>query len=132
VRSYGGRFFEDAPRLLEQTARGIAGAFGADAAVTFRRLTSPLVNDETMTALMKDVAGEIVGKERVHGAVRTMGGEDMSCFLERVPGCFAFVGSARPDGTSSSHHSPTFDIEEEALVIGTELLSRTAARYLAG
>jgi metal-dependent amidase/aminoacylase/carboxypeptidase family protein len=61
-----------------------------------------------------------------------MGGEDMSEFLSRVPGCFAFVGSAKASGGSFPHHSPRFDIEEESLVIGAELLSRTALRYLAG
>ena len=132
VRTFGGRFFDDAPRLVEDTARGIAAAFGAEATVEFRRLTGPLVNDVAMTALMKAVAEEVVGKERVKSGIRTMGGEDMSYFLDRVPGCFAFVGSARADGTSSSHHSPTFDIEEAALGIGAELLTQTAVRYLGG
>jgi amidohydrolase len=130
VRTFGGRFFDDAPGLVENTARGIAAAFGAEATVEFRRLTSPLVNDPAMTDLMKGVAEEVVGKESVQGGIRTMGGEDMSYFLQRVPGCFAFVGSARADGTSSSHHSPTFDIEENALAVGAELLTRTAVRYL--
>ena len=130
VRTFGGRFFEDAPTLVEQTTHGIAAAFGALAQVEFRRLTGPLVNHAAMADLMKGVAEEIVGKERVKGGVRTMGGEDMSYFLDRVPGRFAFVGSARADGTSSSHHSPTFDIEEAALGIGAELLTRTAVRYL--
>lgn len=130
VRTFGGRFYEDAPSLVDNTARGIAAAFGAEATVEFRRLTGPLVNDAAMTDLMKGVAEEVVGKERVQGGVRTMGGEDMSYFLQRVPGCFAFVGSARADGTSSSHHSPTFDIEEAALTIGAELLTQTAVRYL--
>jgi amidohydrolase len=132
VRTFGGRFFEDAPGLLADTARGIAAAFGAEATVEFRRLTGPLVNDGAMTDLMKGVAEEVVGKEGVRSGIRTMGGEDMSYFLDRVPGCFAFVGSARADGTSSSHHSPTFDIEEASLTIGAELLSRTAVRYLGG
>lgn len=132
VRTFGGRFFEDAPRLVEDTARHTAAAFGAEAAVRYQRLSEPLVNDEKMTALMKSVALDIVGSERVRDGVRTMGGEDMSCFLARVPGCFAFVGSARADGSSFPHHSPRFDIEEEALVIGAELLTRTAVRYLGG
>jgi amidohydrolase len=132
VRTFGGRFFDDAPRLVEDTARGIATAFGAEATVEFRRLTGPLVNDVAMTALMKGVAEEVVGRERVKSGIRTMGGEDMSYFLDRVPGCFAFVGSARADGTSSSHHSPTFDVEEAALGIGAELLTQTAVRYLGG
>ena len=59
-----------------------------------------------------------------------MGGEDMAFFLERVPGCFAFVGSAPRGGTAAPHHSPTFDIDEESLVIGAELLTQTAVKYL--
>ncbi len=130
VRTFGGRFWDDAPDLVRGTAEGIAAAFAASVEVTFRRLTAPLVNDARMAALMQEVAGEIVGKEKVLGGIRTLGGEDMSHFLSKVPGCFAFVGSARADGTSSPHHSPTFDIEEESLVIGADLLARTAVRFL--
>lgn len=132
VRTFGGRLFEQAPSLVEEAARGTAAAFGAEAAIQYRRLSQPLVNDEQMTSLMRDVAREVVGTERVSDGVRTMGGEDMSVFLARVPGCFAFVGAARADGSSFPHHSPRFDIEEEALVIGAELLTRTAVRYLGG
>ncbi len=131
VRTFGGRFWDEAPDLVRGTAQGIAASFGASAEVTVRRLTRPLVNDAAMTGLMKGVAEEIVGRERVQDGIRTMGGEDMSHFLAKVPGCFAFVGSARADGTSSPHHSPTFDIEEDALVIGAELLSQTAVKFLA-
>jgi amidohydrolase len=130
VRTFGGKFYDDAPRLVEDTARGLARAFGADAVTEFRRLTGPLVNDRAMAEIMKDVAREIVGNERVKGDIRTMGGEDMSYFLKQVPGCFAFVGSARADGSSHPHHSPRFDIEEDALPIAAELLTQTTARYL--
>ncbi len=75
-------------------------------------------------------AGAIVGQDRVVTGVRTMGGEDMAFFLARVPGAFAFVGSAPPGKPGAPHHSPTFDIDEEALVIGAELLSSTVVRYL--
>jgi len=73
----------------------------------------------------------LIGASNVRAGVRTMGGEDMSYFLEKVPGCFAFVGSApRGSGRAEPHHSPTFDIDEESLVIGVELLTQTAIRYL--
>jgi len=132
VRTFGGNFWEDAPRLVEETAQGIAAAFGARADVHYRRLSGPLVNDERAAALMRDVAAELLGPDNVKHGVRTMGGEDMSFFLNRVPGCFAFVGSAPRSGTASPHHSPTFDIDEESLVIGAELLTLTAVRYLEG
>src|SRR5213594_2707087 len=130
VRTFGGRFFEEAPQLLEETARGIAAAFGATAEVRYRRLSKPLVNDQRMTDLMNGVGEEIVGKNRVIDGVRTMGGEDMSVYLAKVPGAFAFVGSAPPAGKGAPHHSPTFDIDEESLTIGAELLTRTVVRYL--
>jgi amidohydrolase len=130
VRTFGGKFFDEAPQLIEETARGIARAFGADAEVRYRRLSKPLVNDEKMTSLMRGIAQDIVGQDRVISGVRTMGGEDMSYFLAKVPGAFAFVGSAPPDKKGSPHHSPTFDIDEESLVIGTELVTRTVVRYL--
>jgi metal-dependent amidase/aminoacylase/carboxypeptidase family protein len=59
-----------------------------------------------------------------------MGGEDMSYFLQRVPGCFAFVGSGPKNGKAAPHHSAGFDIDEESLVIGAELLSQVAVTYL--
>jgi amidohydrolase len=130
VRTFGGTFFNDAPRLIEETASGVAAAFGARVEVRYHRLSGPLINDEKLTDLMRDVAAEVVGAANVRHAVRTMGGEDMAYFLERVPGCFAFVGSAPRNGPASPHHSPTFDIDEDSLVIGVELLSRTAVRYL--
>jgi amidohydrolase len=130
VRTFGGSFFEDAPRLVEETAQGVAAAFGARASVNYRRLSAPLINDEELSVLMRDVAAKLLGSDSVRQDVRTMGGEDMAYFLEQVPGCFAFVGSAPRHGRASPHHSPTFDIDEESLVIGAELLTQTAIQYL--
>ena len=103
---------------------------GAEASVEYRRLSAPLINNEALSALMHDVAADLIGAGNVRQGVRTMGGEDMAFFLASVPGCFAFVGSAPKGGRASPHHSPTFDIDEESLVIGAELLTQTAIRYL--
>jgi amidohydrolase len=132
ARSFGGRFFEEVPSLVEGIARGIGEALGARVEVRYERLSGPVVNDERMTAVMRAAAEEIVGREGVRSGVRTLGGEDFAFFLAEVPGCFAFVGAAPAGRAGPPHHSPTFDIEEEALVVGAELLSRTALRYLSG
>ncbi|HLZ46808.1 MAG TPA: M20/M25/M40 family metallo-hydrolase, partial [Gemmatimonadales bacterium] len=88
------------------------------------------INNEALTMLMSDVAAGMLGAGNVRRGVRTMGGEDMAFFLANVPGCFAFVGSAPKNGKAAPHHSPAFDIDEESLVIGAELLTQTAIRYL--
>jgi amidohydrolase len=130
VRTFGGTFYAGVPALLEDTVQGVARAFGATAEVRYRRVCKPTVNEAVMTRLMADAAVDVVGSENVVSGVRTMGGEDMSFFLDRVPGCFAFVGASPLGRPGAPHHSSTFDIDEDALVIGTELLARTALRFL--
>jgi amidohydrolase len=92
-------------------------------------VTKPLVNDARMCRVVREAAGEIVGEKNVLEGVRTMGGEDFSSFLDRVPGCFFFVGSQFPGG-SFPHHSPHFDVDERALPIGLEILSLASRLYL--
>jgi amidohydrolase len=60
---------------------------------------------------------------------RTLAGEDMSVYLEKVPGCFFFVGCA-PEGEPRPHHSPRFDMDERALGVGVAVLD-AAARDIA-
>ena len=83
-----------------------------------------------MADLVIEVASRLLGEENVETDTRTLGGEDMSVFLNAVPGCFFFVGCAR-DGTLRPHHSPRFDMDERALAVGTavmEAVLREAAR----
>jgi metal-dependent amidase/aminoacylase/carboxypeptidase family protein len=62
---------------------------------------------------------------------RTMGGEDMSFFLNEVPGCFFFVGSRNEQrNLIYPHHSPKFDFDEAAMEIGVEILCRAAEKFL--
>ena len=77
------------------------------------------------------LAIEMAGAENVRGDVRTMGGEDFSAFLAKVPGCFVAVGSRNESrGLTWDHHHPRFDVDEQSLAIGAELLLRTTKRFL--
>jgi metal-dependent amidase/aminoacylase/carboxypeptidase family protein len=61
-----------------------------------------------------------------------MGGEDFSWILDRVPGCFIAIGSRNESrGLTFGHHHPRFDVDEQCLAIGAEVLMRTARAYLA-
>jgi amidohydrolase len=72
----------------------------------------------------------IVGEEHVVVAPPVMGAEDMSYFLQRVPGCFFRVGSANAErGLTRPHHHPCFDFDEAALLIGVEVLAGAARRF---
>ena len=131
VRSLGGRLSADVADRLTAVVTGVAGALGCTAAVEYTRLTPITVNDQAMTALVAGVAGGLVGAANVRTDARMLGGEDFSLFLRQVPGCFAWVGSRNAaKGFDAPHHSPRFDIDEEAMRIGVNLLEGVALEYL--
>jgi amidohydrolase len=55
----------------------------------------------------------------------------MACFLNIVPGCYFLVGANNPSkGASYPHHHPHFNVDEDAMPIGVEVLTRTALDFL--
>lgn len=59
--------------------------------------------------------------------------EDFSYYLEKVPGCFIFVGAGNEScGATFSHHHPKFDIEENAMLKAARLLIGMADDYAEG
>jgi amidohydrolase len=91
----------------------------------------PLVNDPAMTELVRQVAQQVVEPELgVVPNCQTLGGEDMAFFLQEVPGCYFFLGSANPaKGLDFPHHHPRFDFDEQVLSLGVELLVRCVEQY---
>ncbi len=104
----------------------------------FEELTAQMadpavINDAKVAEMAHRVAARVVGAERVLAPEPTMGGEDMSVYFERAPGCFVFVGSANPArGLDRPHHSPYFDFDEDALPIGADFLAAVAEDALEG
>src|SRR5262249_47550345 len=91
----------------------------------YRRVNRATVNDPHLADLVIETALRLIGEENVEIDTRTLGGEDMSVYLERVPGCFFFVGSA-PEGAHRPHHSPVFDLDERALAVGVRIFEAVA------
>jgi len=115
------------PEKVARVVRGTAEAAGVTARLEYRRVNRATVNDRAMAEILIETAEEIFGAENVETETRTLGGEDMSVFLSRVPGCFFFVGSA-PAGAHRPHHSPDFDIDERALALSTLLFEAVALK----
>ncbi len=112
---------------LERIVSGTAAAAGVSARLDYRRINRPTVNDAAVADVVIETARRLLGEENVDTETRTMGGEDMSVYLDRVPGCFFFVGSA-PAGAHRPHHSPSFAIDERALAIGVALMDAVVRR----
>ncbi|HEY3205209.1 MAG TPA: amidohydrolase [Thermoanaerobaculia bacterium] len=120
------------PEKIERVVMGTAAACGVRATIRYQRINSATVNDAKMADIVIETASRLLGEENVETDTRTLGGEDMSVYLNRVPGCFFFVGCAA-EGALRPHHSPRFDIDERALAVGTvvfEAVVREAAKRL--
>ena len=116
---------------IQQIIAGICQSYGASYDLDYIHLYPPVINDTGIAALVHSVAEEVV--ETPIGIVpecQTMGGEDMSFFLQEVPGCYFFLGSANPEKKLDyPHHHPQFDFDETALPMGVEMFVRCLEKF---
>jgi metal-dependent amidase/aminoacylase/carboxypeptidase family protein len=105
---------------------------GAKAAVQFAEVSTPAtVNDVAQAAVVRDIAKQLVGADNVGGDHRTMGAEDCSYFLKAAPGAYVFVGAGnQAKGYNEPHHSPRFQIDEDALPLSVTLITASALKML--
>jgi len=131
VRVFDEAVWAGLPGRFERIVRGVCDALGCRAEIRYQRCNRPTVNDPAMAAIARAAAVEVVGEANVVDDVRTMGGEDFSAFLHRVPGCFIAVGSRNESkGLTWDHHHPRFDVDEASLEIGAEVMLRAAHKFL--
>jgi amidohydrolase len=113
-----------------ERACGVATALGGNFELSILPGFIPLVNDPSMTALVRQVGMDLLGEDSVGEARLEMGAEDFSYFAKEAPGCFFELGGASPRGSVRRHHHPLFDVDERCLPIGAALLAETAIRFL--
>ncbi|MBM0741530.1 amidohydrolase [Phormidium sp. CLA17] len=118
-------------KRMEQVIKGVCESQGATYNLHYWELYPPVINDGAIADLVRSVAEEVV--ESPIGVVpecQTMGGEDMSFFLQEVPGCYFFLGSANAaKGLAYPHHHPRFDFDETALSMGVEIFVRCVEKF---
>ena len=81
-----------------------------------------------MTDLVRRCAEEVVGSDKVIEPAKTMGGEDMSFFLQKSKGCFYALGAGCEGGVPV--HNPKFNFNEDILALGVETHCRVALELL--
>ena len=115
----------------EDVVRGICLAARAEYEFTSEYLAPPVVNDEAMTELVRDVAARELGPESIASVEQAALGDDMAFFLDRVPGCYVMMGSRNEArGLTQGHHNAAFDFDESVLPTAARLLAATALDYL--
>ncbi|MDB5321496.1 MAG: hypothetical protein JWN40_3127 [Phycisphaerales bacterium] len=108
---------------IERRCRGIAAAGGCELRFDWCEGYPPTINDTAMTDYVIRVARQTLGSDRFFLApFPSMGGEDFSYYLEKVPGCFFLVGVEPPDAKSHpSLHSDRYDFTDAAMAVGMRM-----------
>jgi amidohydrolase len=131
VRTFDEGVRDTLERRIRETISGIAKAMGGDAEIEYRRGYPVLVNDEEMAEFVRSVAREVVGPEKTIVRPPTMASEDVGYFISRATGCYFNLGFLNEEkGITVTNHNPGFDIDEDCLPVGVEMLVRIVERYL--
>jgi amidohydrolase len=119
---------------FEKTVHSIAEGMGCQAEINLTVLTPATINHAAPAATVQRVAARLFSEANVDTSnFVTMGSEDFASVLEKIPGCFFFIGSANPArGLNAGHHHPRFDIDEAALTHGAALMAASISELLLG
>jgi amidohydrolase len=117
---------------MRQIAEGIVEGMGGQLDFEIRKGYPFLKNNPELTARSVAAAQTYLGAENVLDLDIWMAAEDFAYFSQEIDGCFYRLGTRNEArGITSGVHTPTFDIEEEALEIGAGLMAWLAVSELA-
>ena len=129
TRAYTYKNKELIKKRMKDIISGIEKTFGAKIKLQYKDGYPPVINNETATKNLEDAAKNVVGNKVIKPYL-SMGGEDFSYFAEKIPGCFFFLGTAPKNSAPMSvpQHCSHFDIDEEAMLIGSSIFIEVACK----
>jgi hippurate hydrolase len=108
-----------AHHIIRKHTTELVQAMGAEADVHIDVGYPTVYNHEALNAKARRIAEELMGKEAVEETEVRMGAEDFGFYSQQIPGCFYRLGTANKEkGIVSGVHTPTFNIDENAIRIG--------------
>ncbi len=116
---------------IKKMAESIAEGMGGKCEVEISKGYPYLENNPELTKRIKSAAAQYVGEENVVDIDITMGAEDFSYYSQVIPASFYRLGTRNEaKGITSYVHTPTFDIDEDALKIAPGLMAWMAVQEL--
>ncbi len=121
----------EAHKRMKKMAEAIAESMGGSCDFNIIRGYPFLINEEKLTANVHATAVEYLGKENVLDADIWMAAEDFAYYSQVADSCFYLLGTGNKEKEIvSSLHTPTFNIDEDALALSTGLMAYIAVKQL--
>jgi amidohydrolase len=123
---------EKIAQRIEEIVNGITLAHNAKYEYFYDYKYPPVTNDFDFTTNFVESAKKVIPQEDIIEIKQpSMVGEDMSYFLEQVPGTFFFLSNPKEvDGEIYPHHNPKFDVDESLLWMGASLFVQSCIDFL--
>ncbi|MER7932680.1 M20 family metallopeptidase [Streptomyces sp. NPDC093272] len=119
--------WRQAPDVVHAAIDEVATLHRAKSEINYVRGVPPVVNDAVVTELLRDAMTARRGTDSIETTEQSLGGEDFSWYLERVPGALARLGVRTPgERTVRDLHQGDFDADEHAITVGVELFTAAA------
>lgn len=115
-------------RIIYNTCAG----YGADCNIKYHSGPPPIFNDKNLTKIVFNSACSILGRKNIKVIDRpSMGSDDFAFYAKKVPGTFFAVGIRnKQKGIISPGHTSNFDIDEDALPVGSAVMAEAVRQYL--
>jgi hippurate hydrolase len=118
-------------RRIHEVAQAQAAVYGATASVEYQRRYPVLNNDPAQTAFCKHVIQDWLGDDGLLDITEPVtGSEDFAFFLEKVPGCYVFIGNGVGSEGGCMVHNPGYDFNDRVLPTGASYWVRLTESYL--
>ena len=129
ARSYTNNNKTIIKKRMKEIINGIEKMYNAKINLNYKDGYPPLINDERASKNVSNAATKIVGSNVIKPYL-SMGGEDFSYYTNKIPGCFFFLGTSPKDRPpmSTPQHCSHFDIDEEAMLIGSSIFVELACK----
>lgn len=121
----------DGLKKIKKMAESIAEGMGGKCEVDIHHGYPCLENNPELTKAIRTAAVQYVGVENVVDIEQTLGSEDFAYYSQVIPASFYRLGTRNEaKGITSYVHTPTFNIDEDALKIGPGLMAWMAVQQL--
>lgn len=122
VRTFDADIREYVAEQIEKVTASTCEQAGATYKLTYTKGYPALVNDEEQTHRVQRCAQALFSEKKFTYMEPIMAAEDFSYYLQKIPGCFFFVGGGNPAiGASYPHHHPKFDVDERAILTSGQM-----------
>jgi amidohydrolase len=125
LRTFTAQQHDEALERLYSLMRTVEEMFTVVCSLELTDLAPAVVNNADIYEQVMKSASKVVGAGAVTIPPFTPS-DDVSAFMNLVPGCYMFIGGANDDGSSGMHHSPDFQVQDGACRILAGVLAQSA------